>query len=116
MQGETYIFPVLEEKLLAKLSGAIFFFKLDATAGFWQIPVHRDSAPFTTFITPFGRYCFHRLPFGISSAPAHFQKKLTQMLDGLEGTICHADDILVFGTTQEEHDDLLHRVLQRLEQ
>ncbi|KAL2089226.1 hypothetical protein ACEWY4_016125 [Coilia grayii] len=57
-----------------------------------------------------------RLPFGISSAPEHFQKRLTQMLDGLEGTVCHADDILVFGATQQEYDERLHRVLQRLQQ
>ncbi len=97
-------------------SGATVFSKLDATAGFWQIPLHKDSVPLTTFITPYGRYCFHRLPFGISSAPEHFQKRLTLMLDGLEGTLCHADDILVFGSTRKEHDARLVKVLNRLEQ
>lgn len=112
---ERHILPAVVETL-AKLAGARIFSKLDATAGFWQVPLHKDSAPLTTFITPIGRYCFNRLPFGISSAPEHFQKRLTQMLDGLEGTLCHADDILVFGATPREHDDRVHQVLQRLQQ
>ena len=111
---ERLILPAVDETL-AKLSGATLFTKLDATAGFWQVPLHPESVPLTTFITPFGRYCFHRLPFGISSAPEHFQKRLTQMLSGLEGTVCHADDILVFGTSREQHDHRLSEVLERLQ-
>ncbi|XP_063750626.1 uncharacterized protein K02A2.6-like [Eleginops maclovinus] len=112
---ERLILPAVDETL-AKLAGATVFTKLDATAGFWQVPLHQKSVPLTTFITPFGRYCYKRLPFGISSAPEHFQKRLTQMLTGLEGTVCHADDILVFGTTREQHDHRLHRVLGRLQE
>ncbi|XP_063077523.1 uncharacterized protein K02A2.6-like [Engraulis encrasicolus] len=112
---ERHILPAVDETL-AKLAGATVFSKLDATAGFWQVPLHPQSVPLTTFITPFGRYCYKRLPFGISSAPEHFQKRLTQMLTGLEGTVCHADDILVFGSTREQHDQRLHRVLGRLQE
>nr|XP_057913595.1 uncharacterized protein LOC131107503 [Doryrhamphus excisus] len=112
---ERHILPAVDETL-AKLAGATVFTKLDATAGFWQVPLHPDSVPLTTFITPFGRYCYKRLPFGISSAPEHFQKRLTQMMTGLEGTVCHADDILVFGSTREQHDQRLQRVLERLQQ
>lgn len=111
---EVLILPAVEETF-AKLAGATVFTKLDARAGFWQIPLHPESAPLTTFITPFGRYCFRRLPFGISSAPEHFQKRLTQMIAGLDGTICHADDILIFGSSREQHDHRLHQVLQRLQ-
>ena len=111
---ERHILPAVDETL-AKLAGATVFTKLDATAGFWQVPLHPASVLLTTFITPFGRYCYKRLPFGISSAPEHFQKRLTQMLTGLEGTVCHADDILVFGATREQHDHRLHQVLERLQ-
>ena len=58
---------------LAQLAGATVFSKLDANCGFWQIPLEESSQHLTTFITPFGRYCFNKLPFGISSAPEHFQ-------------------------------------------
>ena len=92
------------------------FTKLDANSGFWQIPLSPDSALLTTFITPFGRYCFRRLPFGITSAPEHFQRRMSDWLKGLDGVVCMIDDILVHGRTVEEHDDRLTKVLQRLEE
>lgn len=61
------------EQILALLTGARVFSKLDANSGFWQIPLAPESARLTTFTTPFGRYQFHRLPFGITSAPEQFQ-------------------------------------------
>ena len=68
----------------------------------------------TTFVTPFGRYHFNRLPFGITSAPEVFQKQMSQALDGLDGVVCLMDDILVYGSNQEEHDARLLAVLNRL--
>ena len=57
---------------LAQLAGANIFSKRDANSGFWQIGLSPDPAKLTTFITPFGRFCFNRLPFGISSASEQF--------------------------------------------
>lgn len=72
------------------------FIKLDTNAGSWQIFLTSESAKYTTFITPFVRYYLNRLPFGISSAPKHFQKMVvTEVTCGLEGVLCHMDDILV---------------------
>ena len=80
------------EKTLAQLSGATVFSKVDANRGFWQIPLAKHSRPYTTFITPFvGRYCFNKLPFGISSAPEHFQKQMNNILRGMAGVLCHMD-------------------------
>ena len=103
------------EQTLAQLAGAQVFSKLDANSGFWQIPLAPDSALLTTFLTPFGRYCFHRLPFGISSAPEHFQRRMSTLLEGIDGVVCLMDDILIHGTTQDEHDSRLMEVLRRLE-
>ncbi len=69
-----------------------------------------------TFITPLGRYAFNRLPFGISSAPEHFQRRISQMLEGCKGVVCHADDILVYGEDIHSHDERLHCVLKRLQE
>ena len=91
------------------------FSKLDANSGFWQIPLEQCSRLLTTFITPFGRYCFNKLPFGISSAPEHFQKRMSQILDGLEGVVCQMDDVLVFGKDQQQHDTRLTAVLRRIQ-
>ena len=104
---ERRILPAVDETL-AKLDGARVFTKLDTTSGFWQVPLHKDSMLLTTFITPEGRYYFKRLPFGISSAPEHFQKRISQLIDGIDGVLCHADDVLVTGKDRAEHDDKLH--------
>uniref|UniRef100_A0A8C5D510 Gypsy retrotransposon integrase-like protein 1 n=1 Tax=Gouania willdenowi TaxID=441366 RepID=A0A8C5D510_GOUWI len=112
---ERYILPSVEQTL-GMLTGAQYFSKLDANMGFWQIPLSKESAPLTTFITPFGRYHFNRLPFDISSAPEHFQNMMvTEVTAGLEGVVCHMDDILVWGSTMEQHDKRLHAVLERAE-
>ena len=100
---------------LAQLAGARVFTKLDANSGFWQIPLAKESALLTTFIIPFGRSCFNRLPFGITSAPEHFQRRMADVLCDLEGAVCLMDDILVHGKSQEEHDRRLMDVLQRLQ-
>lgn len=115
VRRERHILPAVDDTL-AKLDGAVVFSKLDATAGFWQIPLHEESQPLTTFITPYGRYCYRRLPFGISSAPEHFQLRLAQLVDGTPGALCHADDILVFGKDQTEHDNRLSELLKKLEE
>lgn len=111
---ERHILPAVDDTL-AQLEGAAIFSKLDATSGFWQIPLHKDSEPLKMFITPFGRYCFRRLPFGISSAPEHFQLRISQIISGITGVLCHADDILVFGKDKKEHDGRLCEVLKKFE-
>ena len=103
---EVHPLPTVEETL-GQLAGATVFSKLDANSGFWQIHLHETSRPLTTFVTAFGRFWFNKLPFGISSAPECFQKRINDILADEEGILCHMDDILIFGKTQEEHDTRL---------
>lgn len=113
---EKFILPSVEHTL-GMLAGATVFSKLDANMGFWQVPLTKESAKYTTFITPFGRYYFNRLPFGIASAPEHFQRMMmTEVTTGLDGVLCHMDDVLVWGRTQDEHDMRLHAVLQKAQE
>ena len=111
---EVHPIPRVDETL-AHLAGATVFSKLDANSGFWQIPLAKPSRKLTTFITPFGRYYFNKLPFGISSAPELFQRRMNKLLEGLKGVVCLMDDVLVFGATNDEHDTRLVAVLERLE-
>ena len=101
------------DHVFAQMAGAKVFSKLDADSGFWQIGLCEDSAKLTTFITPFGRFCFNRLPFGISSAPEHFQKRISQVLEGTEGSLCLMDNILVYGKSIEEHDKHLQETMEK---
>ena len=114
VRRERHILPSVEQTL-GQMAGAKIFSKLDANSGFHQIPLDKQSTLLTTFITPFGRFCYNRLPFGISSAPEYYQRMMSQVLDGLPGVACLMDDVIIFGTTLEEHDLRLKSTLQRLQ-
>jgi len=100
---------------LAKLDGSKVFTKLDANSGFHQIPLDEESKLLTTFITPFGRFCYNRLAMGISSAPEVFQRTMSSLLEGVDGVVCHMDDILIHGATTSEHDHRVRTVMNRLQ-
>lgn len=114
-------FTTLDE-ILPELGRAKVFSTMDAKKGFWQVSLDEPSSLLTTFWTPFGRYRWTRLPFGISSAPEVFQTKLRAVVQDLDGVECLADDLLVFGrgeTLEEamiDHEICLDRLLCRLEQ
>ena len=112
---EVHPLPRVEETL-AQLAGAKVFSKLDANSGFWQIPLEEESRLLTTFLTPFGRFCFNKLPFGICSASEHFQKQMSRLLEGLEGVVCQVDDVLVHAPDQKSHDARLNAVLTRMKE
>ena len=97
-----------------KMSGATVFSTLDAASGFFQIPVTESSMKFTTFLTPFGRYCFQRVPMGISLGPEVFQTKMKEVLKGLDGCDAIMDDTIVYGKSTEEHDQRLEAVMARV--
>ena len=111
---EVHPIPTVDDTL-AQLSGASVFTKLDVNSGFWQISLAKKSQLLTTFVTPFGRYCFNKFSFGISSAPELFQRRINQVLEGLSGVLCLMDDVLVFGETQDEHDRRLKQVMEKQE-
>lgn len=88
-----YQLPTVKSTL-AKINGSVFT-KLDANSGFYQIKLSSESQLMTTFLTPFGRFCYQRLPFGLSSGPECFQDKINGMLEGLQNVYCQMDDIIV---------------------
>lgn len=101
------------EDVLPKLAGARYFSKLDARSGYWAIKLDESSSFLTTFNTPFGRYRFLRMPFGIKCAQDEFQRKIDETFEDLPGVTALVDDILVYGTTRAEHDRNLQSVLLR---
>ena len=100
--------PTVEE-INPELNKAKYFSKLDAKAGYWSVKLDKESSELTTFRTPVGRYCFRRLPFGLAVIQDIFQLKIDQILEQCDGCCGISDDIIIFGTTEEEHDRrLLH--------
>ena len=114
LKRESFQMPVFEE-LTAQFAGATVFSKLDAAAGFYQIPLAPESQPLTTFMTPFGRYMFRRLPMGCNIAPEVYQRNVQELLEGLDGVAVYMDDVVVYGEDLKSHDTRLQNVLDRMQ-
>ena len=110
---EQYPLPRVED-LFATLAGGQKFTKLDLTQAYLQFELEPESQKYCTITTHRGLYRFKRLPFGISSAPALFQKVMDTILQGAPGAMCYIDDILVTGASEAEHLKNLEEVLRRL--
>ena len=110
---ETYPIPRVEE-LFSNLSGGKQFTKLDMSSAYLQLPIDDASKEYTTINTHKGLFQFNRLPFGIASAPAIFQRTMETLLRGIPGISVYLDDILITGPTLEDHLQSLQQVLERL--
>lgn len=111
IRREHFKIPTIDE-ILSRVNGTKYFSTIDCSNGFWQIKLDQESSFLCTFNTPFGRYKFNRLPYGISSAPEVFTKTLRQMFDAVEGVDVYVDDIIVWGKTIEQHNKRLETVFK----
>lgn len=100
------------EEVAAQMPNSTVFSVLDAKSSFWQISLDHKTSLLTTFSTPFGRFRFLRMPFGINSASEVFQHAMEQIFAGYPCAVI-VDDIIVGGNGDEEHDVNLRRVLDR---
>ncbi|KAI8737275.1 retrovirus related pol protein [Biomphalaria glabrata] len=118
LKREHFKLPTLEAVMPQFLNAKIFS-KLDVKEAYWHVRLDEKSSLLTTMITPYGRYRWSRLPFGLSVSGEIFQKKLTEALLGLEGCINVADDIVIVGCGQskeeaeKDHSDKLKRLRER---
>jgi hypothetical protein len=85
---------------------------LDMKHGYWHVPLDEASRLLTTFNTPFGRYCFNRLPFGVNSAAEVFEKRVEEIFGDLNVSI-YFDDLIIAGHDQKDHDENLRLLLAR---
>ena len=118
---ENYQFPTVEV-IATRLHGAKVFTVMDVRKGFWHVNLDEGSSYLTTFQTPFGRYCWKRMPFGISSAPEVFQRKMHELIEGLMGIEVVADNFIAVGDGEtfeevtKDHDKILLEFLKRCEE
>lgn len=110
---DKYPLPRIED-LYAKLSGGTSYTKLDMNQAYLQLIVDDKSKQYTTINTHRGLFQFNRLPFGISSSPAIFQRSMDTLLQGIPHVVVYLDDILITGETEAEHLDNLREVLRRM--
>uniref|UniRef100_A0A5S6QT12 RNA-directed DNA polymerase n=1 Tax=Trichuris muris TaxID=70415 RepID=A0A5S6QT12_TRIMR len=102
------------EELIAKLNGGTLFSVIDLKDAYLQMRVHPDSRKYLVIATHRGYFRYKRLPFGLSFAPALFQKTMEQILAGIDGVAIYIDDIIITGCNVQQHMDRLHTVLKRL--
>ncbi|XP_064483040.1 uncharacterized protein K02A2.6-like [Ornithodoros turicata] len=101
------------DDLWATLSGGEKFTKLDLKDAYQQVVLDQESRKYVTISTHIGLVQYTRLPFGVSSAPAIFQREMENLFRGLSHVAVYFDDILVTGRDDAEHMrnlDRLHRV------
>ena len=108
---ESYPIPRIED-LHAMLVGGKQFTKLDLSNAYLQVLIHPEHRYLTTINTHKGLYEFTRLAFGISSAPAIFQRVMENLFKGIPGVCCYQDDILIMGNTTAEHLKSLESVFK----
>lgn len=104
------------EEILSRMSGAQYFTKLDASNAYWQIPIDEESSHLLTFNTPFGRYRFLRMPYGIHSASEICQAHIASIIEHIPGAENCQDDIIIWGSTLEELHKRTHLCLQAIRQ
>jgi len=109
---EHYAVPTFDD-VLPQLAGKKYFSIIDMKDGFWHVELDEESSRLVTFNTPFGRYSFTRLPFGISSAPEVFQKRAQQAFGGIQGVAIIFDDIIIGADSIQEHDTIFRQLLER---
>ena len=95
--------PKIDE-MYASLRGAKIFTTLDLHSGYYHIVLDNNSKAKTAFVTPFGKYKFNAVPFGLAQAPAYFQQLILIVLqDCSEFAIPYLDDIIIFSRSEQEH-------------
>lgn len=112
---EQYPLPRIED-IFASLAGGKRFSKIDLTQAYLQMELDDTSQDLLIINTHKGLYRYHRLPFGIASSPAIWQRAMDQVLQGIPYTKCILDDMIITGRNDEEHLQNLSSVLQRLEE
>ncbi|GFT34641.1 transposon Ty3-I Gag-Pol polyprotein [Trichonephila clavipes] len=104
---------ISRERERERLEGKKIFSVVDFKDGFRHVPFDEINSEICTFNTPFGRYKFNKMPFGIVSAPEVFQKRNQKFFGDIEGVEIYFDDIIVAGCDEDSHDAIMSRVLER---
>ena len=112
--NDTYQMPRVEE-IIENLGDAHYISTLDLTKGYYQVSVEEQDRDKTAFTTPFGKFRFRRMPFGLKGAPTTFQRLMDRVLHGYHSfATAYLDDVVIFSSTWESHLKHLKQVFKRL--
>ena len=86
-------------------------------SGYYHISLSENSKAKTAFVTPFVKYQFEAIPFGLVQAPAYFQQLISMVLKGCSDfTMAYLDDIIIFSKNEEEHLEHFEIIFQKLKE
>ena len=105
--------PKIDE-IYARLRGSTIFSALDMTSGYHHMELSEEAKPKSAFVTPVDKYQFNRCPFGLTQAPAYFQRLVNKVLIGLPFVFGYLDDVLIFSPDIETHLKHIRQVFERL--
>ena len=100
--------------MYVKLKGAKVFSTIDLRSGYHHIAFGKSSRAKMAFITPFGKYKFLMVPFGLAQAPAYFQLLINKVLKGLKFVMTYLNDIIIFSQNELQHLEHLEIVFSHL--
>ena len=110
-KGQISIHPLPKiDEMYAKLKGAKLFSTIDLRSRYHHIALGKSSRAKTAFVTPFGKYEFLMVPFGLAQAPAYFQLLMNKVLKGLKFAMTYLDDIMIFSKNELQHLEHLETV------
>ena len=110
-----FIWPMPKvEDIFSQLNGSKYFSTLDLRAGYHHIRLTTDSIPKTAFTSPFGKYEYVKVPFGLAQAPTYFQELMMGVLKDLLFAMAYLDDIIIYSSTPEEHLQHIKTVFEKL--
>ena len=114
-KGQISIHPLPKiDEMYAKLKGAKVFSTIDLRSGYHHITLGKNSRAKTVFVTPFGKYKFLMVPFGLAQAPAYFQLLMNKVLNGLKFAMMYLDDTIIFSENESQHLEHLETVFSHL--
>ena len=103
-KGQISIHPLPKiDEMYVKLKGAKVFSTIDLRSRYHHITLGKSSRAKTAFVTPFGKYEFLMVPFGLAQAPAYFQLLMNKVLKGLKFAITYLDNIIIFSENESQH-------------
>ena len=115
-QGNLSLIPLPKiDEMYANLHGAKVFTTLDLRSGYYHIALDKESKAKTAFVTPFGKYEFNAVPFGLAQAPAYFQQLISIVLqDCSDFAMAYLDDIIIFSQNEEDHLKHIEIIFKKL--
>ena len=109
----TWPMPKVED-IFSKLNGATYFTTLDLKAGYHHTPLDKPSIPKMAFNSPFRKFEYVKVPFGLAQAPVYFQELMTGILKDFPFAIAYLDNIIIFSKTPQENLSHICMVFEKL--